>query len=70
MIIAVAAGLILCLLISFLDYEVIIRLWPLVAIFCVLIMCALFIWGSAPPARPDARSWFDLKIFVHSTVRI
>ena len=33
MIIAVAAGLILCLLISFLDYEVIIRLWPLVAIF-------------------------------------
>ena len=56
MIIAVAAGLILCLLISFLDYEVIIRLWPLVAIFCVLIMCALFIWGSAPPARPDARS--------------
>ena len=63
MIIAVAAGLILCLLISFLDYEVIIRLWPLVAIFCVLIMCALFIWGSAPPARPDARSWFDLKIF-------
>lgn len=63
MIIAVAAGLILCLLISFLDYEVIIRLWPLVAIFCVLIMCGLFIWGSAPPARPDARSWFDLKIF-------
>lgn len=63
MIIAVAAGLILCLLISFLDYEVIIRLWPLVAIFCVLIMCALFIWGSAPPDRPDARSWFDLKIF-------
>ncbi len=63
MLIAVGVGLILCLLISFLDYEVIIRLWPLIAIFCVLIMCALFKWGVAPNARQDARSWFDLKIF-------
>lgn len=63
MLIAVGVGLILCLLISFLDYEVIIRLWPLIAIFCILIMCALFKWGVAPNARQDARSWFDLKIF-------
>lgn len=63
MIIAVGVGLILCLLISFLDYEVIIRLWPLVAVFCILIMCSLFIWGVAPNARQDARSWLDLKVF-------
>ncbi len=63
MIIAVGAGLILCLLISFLDYEVIIRLWPLIAIFCILIMCSLFIWGVAPNARQDAKSWLDLKVF-------
>uniref|UniRef100_UPI003FF11309 FtsW/RodA/SpoVE family cell cycle protein n=1 Tax=Candidatus Fimivicinus sp. TaxID=3056640 RepID=UPI003FF11309 len=63
MIIAVGVGLILCLLISFLDYEVIIRLWPLVAIFCILIMCSLFIWGVAPNARQDAKSWLDLKVF-------
>lgn len=63
MIIAVVVGLILCLLISFIDYEVIIRLWPLVAVFCVLIMCALFIWGVAPDKRQDARSWFDLGGF-------
>jgi rod shape determining protein RodA len=42
---------------------VIIRLWPLVAVFCILIMCSLFIWGVAPNARQDARSWLDLKVF-------
>lgn len=63
MLIAVGIGLILCLLISFLDYEVIIRLWPLIAIFCILIMCSLFIWGVAPNARQDAKTWLDLKIF-------
>ncbi len=63
MLMAVGVGLLLCLLISFLDYEVIIRLWPLIALFCVLIMCTLFIWGVAPNARQDARSWLDLKVF-------
>lgn len=63
MLMAVGMGLLLCLVISFLDYEVIIRLWPLIALFCILIMCALFIWGVAPNARQDARSWLDLKVF-------
>lgn len=63
MLMAVGMGLLLCLVISFLDYEVIIRLWPLIALFCILIMCALFVWGVAPNARQDARSWLDLKVF-------
>lgn len=63
MLIAVAIGVLLCLLISFIDYEVIVRLWPLVALFCILIMCSLFIWGKPPDARQDAISWLNLGGF-------
>lgn len=63
MLLAVSVGVLMCLLISFIDYEVIVRLWPLIALFCILIMCSLFIWGKAPNARQDARSWLDLGGF-------
>ena len=57
MLIAVGAGLVFAIVISLLDYEFIIKLWPLIGLFCVGIMIVTLIWGKAPPARPDARSW-------------
>ncbi|MCL2513452.1 MAG: FtsW/RodA/SpoVE family cell cycle protein [Oscillospiraceae bacterium] len=60
MLIAVAGGIILAALISYIDYEVIVKLWPAIAIFCVGIMVALYFIGTPPPERPDAKTWITL----------
>ena len=63
MIISISIGLILCFLISLLDYEVILRMWPIIAAACLLLMFSLFIWGVGPSNRPDAKSWLPLPGF-------
>lgn len=63
MIIAVLLGVIIAIIISIIDYEVIVKLWPLVAGVGIILMVAVMIIGVAPPARPDSRTWIDLKVF-------
>ncbi len=57
MIIAAVAGLILTLIISAIDYELIMKLWPIIGIVCILLMAITLLFGVAPESRPDARSW-------------
>ncbi|MBQ7961284.1 MAG: FtsW/RodA/SpoVE family cell cycle protein [Clostridia bacterium] len=59
MIIAVAAGIIMALIISAIDYNFIIKLWPVIAGVCLLLMLLLFIpgVGVGPPSRPDVKTW-------------
>lgn len=54
---AVAAGIIIALIISLIDYEFIFKLWPLIGIFCIGIMLLLFKFGKGPVDRPDAKTW-------------
>lgn len=57
MIIAAVVGLILTLIISAIDYELIMKLWPIIGIVCIGLMIITLIFGVAPESRPDARSW-------------
>ena len=62
MIIAVVAGVILSLIISAVDYNFIIKLWPVIAGVCLVLMLMLFIpgVGVGPPSRPDVKTWIVL----------
>ena len=63
MLVSVLLGLIIAILVSNIDYEIIAKLWPLAAAGCVGLMIFTFFFGVAPPSRPDAKSWLDLKVF-------
>ena len=61
MVFATVLGIVLALLISFIDYDLILKLWPLVAIGSIALMLLLFTpLGVAPDARSDARSWLKI----------
>ncbi len=60
MIIAASAGIIACFVISFLDYDAIVRLWPLVGGVCLLLLLLLFPFGDGPSDRPGARCWLPI----------
>lgn len=62
MMIAVIGGVILSLIISVIDYNFIVRLWPIVAGACLVLMLMLFIpgVGVGPPSRPDVKTWIVL----------
>jgi rod shape determining protein RodA len=60
MIIAITLGLVLCFLISLIDYAIILRMWPIIAAACLLLMFSLFIWGKSPNGRSDAKSWLHI----------
>lgn len=57
MMIAAAAGIIIALAISALDYELIMKMWPIIGVFCVILMIVTLVFGAAPESRPDAKSW-------------
>jgi len=60
MILAVAIGLVLSLIISFVDYKIIIRFAPAIAVVCIGLMVATLIWGVGPAERQDAKTWIML----------
>jgi len=60
MMIAISIGILLCLLISSVDYALIIKMWPVITIVCVALMLSLFIWGVGPDYRSDAKSWLQI----------
>lgn len=57
MAIAVTAGIILMIIISAIDYEFIMKLWPIIGVFCIGLMVLTLTIGVAPDARPDAKCW-------------
>lgn len=60
MIIAVATGIVGALIISFIDYNFISKMFPLIGIVCIgLLVLTLFI-GVGPAERPDAKTWLKL----------
>lgn len=63
MIIAILVGVLIALLISLVDYEIILKLWPVIAVICILLMIAVFVFGNAPTQREDARTWLDFGFF-------
>ncbi len=62
MLIAVAAGVVISLIISVIDYNFIVRLWPIIEGACLLLMLLLFIpgIGVGPESRPDVKTWIKL----------
>ncbi|NMP36648.1 MAG: FtsW/RodA/SpoVE family cell cycle protein [Clostridiales bacterium] len=60
MVLAVFLGIAVALFISTIDFEWIMKLWPAVGLFCIGILIVTMIWGVAPDARTDARSWLKL----------
>ena len=62
MLIAVVLGIVISLVISIIDYNFIIKLWPVIAGVCLLLMFLLFIpgVGVGPPSRPDVKTWIVL----------
>ncbi|MCL2447054.1 MAG: FtsW/RodA/SpoVE family cell cycle protein [Oscillospiraceae bacterium] len=61
MALAILVGLAAAVVMSFIDYEILLRYWWIIAIGCVLLMLLLFTsLGWAPDIRPDARRWIRL----------
>ncbi len=57
---AVIIGIIIALIISLIDYEFVIKLAPLIAIFCIGIMVLTLFIGVGPKERPDAKTWLKI----------
>lgn len=60
MILAACLGLFAAMVISMIDYDIILKLWPLVGAASVMMMLLLFKFGVSPDARSDAFSWFRI----------
>lgn len=58
MILATIMGIFAALVISFIDYDIILKLWPVVGAASVLLMLGLFVFGVSPDGRSDAFSWY------------
>ncbi len=58
MILATVMGVVAALVISFIDYDIILKLWPLVGAASVILMLGLFVFGVSPDGRSDAFSWY------------
>ena len=63
MFVSVVMGLAIAIVVSNIDYDIISKLWPVIAAGCAGLMVFTFFFGVAPSARQDAKSWLDLKIF-------
>ena len=60
MILALVLGLAVALVVSFIDYDIILKLAPVVAVGCVGVMLLLFKFGVSPEGRSDAISWIKI----------
>ncbi len=67
MLITVLGGIVIALGLSMINYEIISKLWPIVAVGCVGLMIFTFFFGVAPSARDTARSWLKFGSFTFQT---
>jgi len=63
MLVAVVIGVGIAIVISLIDYEIIFRLWPVVAIGSLALMLALFKWGHGTAERPETITWLPIGSF-------
>ena len=63
MIIAVCVGIAVALFMSFIDYEMLLKLWPVIAGGALILMLSLFVFGVGPDARSDAKTWLKFGSF-------
>ena len=57
---ACIAGIVIALINSLIEYEFIMKMAPLIGLFCIGIMLLLFAVGVGPIERPDAKTWLKL----------
>ncbi len=55
-------GICIGFIISNFEYELFLRLSPIIAIVGIILLVGLFKFGWAPPDRPDSKCWYDLKV--------
>lgn len=67
MFITVAGGIAVAIFLSRINYEVISKLWPIIAAGCVLLMILTYFIGVAPSERDSARSWIKIGSFTIQT---
>ncbi len=67
MFITVAGGIAVAIILSRINYEVISKLWPIIAAGCVLLMILTYFIGVAPSERDSARSWIKIGSFTIQT---
>lgn len=67
MFITVAGGIAAAIILSRINYEVISKLWPVIAVGCVLLMILTFFIGVAPSDRDTAKSWIKIGSFTIQT---
>ncbi|MBR3768091.1 MAG: FtsW/RodA/SpoVE family cell cycle protein [Clostridia bacterium] len=60
MILAVAIGVAFAVIISFIDYKFITKMFPLIGAVCILLMFLVLLIGVGPEERPDAKTWIVL----------
>lgn len=62
MLLAVCVGAVFAVIISFIDYQFITKMFPIIGAVCILMMLVLFIpgVGVGPAERPDAKTWIAL----------
>ncbi len=60
MILAVAVGVLLAICISFIDYHIITKMFPVIGIVCIALMVLTLLFGVGPEERPDAKTWIVL----------
>ena len=70
MLLAVSAGVLMALIISVIDYNFIVRLWPVIGIVCLLMMFLLMIpgVGVGPSERSDVKTWIKIAQLGSSTL--
>lgn len=61
MILAFVLGFVMCMVISFIDYDLILKMWPVVVVASLILMFLLLTpLGAAPDGRQDATSWLKI----------
>ena len=57
MLIAFGIGIVVAIVISAIDYELILKFWPIIAGASLILMISLFFFGVGPEERSDAKTW-------------
>lgn len=60
MIFGVGLGAAMAVVISFIDYRIITKMFPLIGAVCVGLMVLTLLFGVGPEERPDAKTWIVL----------
>ena len=55
----IGIGVITMILVSLIDYEVLLKLWKVFVPICVLLMVLTYVWGYAPTGT-DNKAWLEL----------